>query len=62
MEVLHIWLQRVCAQIHLNSIIYAIESSIMYIQNVLNIFTFRYCPEFCVPHAYYIYTESLLIY
>ena len=46
-------LQRGCAQIYLISIIYAIESSIMYIQNDLNIFNFRYCPEFCVSHAYY---------
>ena len=74
---MHGWkLQRGCAQIYLISIIYAIESSILYILNVLNIFTFRYYPVFCVPHAYYTrvscvkiiqivlacFGESLLIY
>ena len=55
MDVLHSWLKIAagCAQIYLNFINYVIESSIMYIQNVLDIFTGRYCPKFCVPHAYY---------
>ena len=51
MDVLHTWLkiaEGVCSNF-LISIIYAIESSIMYIQNFLNIFTFRYCPEFVFP-------------
>ena len=55
MDVLHMWLKIAegCAQIFFFSINYALESSIMYIQNALTIFTFRYCPEFCLPHAYY---------
>ena len=40
-----------CAKIYLISIINAIKSLIMYIQNVPNLFIFRYCPEFCVPHV-----------
>ena len=78
------WMYYTCAWLkivegvcsNLSSIIYAIESSILYILNVLNIFTFRYCPEFCDPHASYTrvscvksiqivlacFRESLLIY